>query len=590
MSSDRLRVALVLVVLATVLAALFDPFGWFAQGRPPRVPATAPEDAVARPVRPQSPLAAPPAAPRPTTGSEPPPPEPVLPEGRVLVGVVRGREAAAMSPLAGARVHAVVRGATTVAGGPEASTDAGGRFRLVVGPDIVAVVASAFGWLPSRVELPTPDANGGELSFELERGLGVEGRVVDPDGRPIADADVWCEASREGAGTPVGRRVVARPSDPVPVVSHARSGADGRFVVQGLDAQPFLVRASKDGYALKSRSALLARAPSEGHVLVLGEAAVVLLRFVDEETAEPLPIGLVTVEPGPGLASSYAPAPRWRDRGVASAPEPTAIRAMRLEFARAASGGGPPERPTAEVVAKYIAGYRPVRTRIDLEFGREQELEVRVPRAFPGPLVDVRFRLAYARGGAVSGPMEVSIGVSGEPSQKFNLDFVGGVGAPTLRLPPGPYLVRLGGRRESRAWTSVDAGASELDLRDVKGAVVDRTLEIEGNPVAVDARDPEGRVVRGCAVLVETLDGTRSTGWMEGFDVDAGEGPSRPLLVGVGRFRLRVNHGRLGHAEAQFEGDGSGTPVELRLTLSPAAAMNLPQTAEDERRAMGLPR
>jgi hypothetical protein len=98
-----------------------------------------------------------------------------------LTGWVKTRDGA---PLAGVAVFCIVDPRIRT------RTDADGRFRLVVDRRLrVAAVAGGYGWRACGAPLA------GELEILLDPAEGVSGRVVDREGRPVADARLLAVAN-----------------------------------------------------------------------------------------------------------------------------------------------------------------------------------------------------------------------------------------------------------------------------------------------------------------------------------------------------------------------------------------------------------
>ena len=78
--------------------------------------------------------------------------------------------------------------------GNETHTDSDGRFalhHLDPGRPQHMVHVKKEGWVMTQVTLPTAPDGLAEHDFTLDRGVRVEGRVVDPAGRPVADASLY---------------------------------------------------------------------------------------------------------------------------------------------------------------------------------------------------------------------------------------------------------------------------------------------------------------------------------------------------------------------------------------------------------------
>ncbi|MFQ5845811.1 MAG: carboxypeptidase-like regulatory domain-containing protein, partial [Planctomycetota bacterium] len=126
----------------------------------------------------------------------------------------------------------------------------------------------------------TAEAGGGRISvadIALERGNVISGRVVGPDGEPLAEARVWAntmsarqQGVRMGSQTQRGRNW-----------ARARTDADGHFELVGLVAGPFKVTASAPGMVNRTVDAdpqgtpvelrLVAAVPLEGRVTHAGQ-------------------------------------------------------------------------------------------------------------------------------------------------------------------------------------------------------------------------------------------------------------------------------------------------------------------------------
>jgi len=123
----------------------------------------------------------------------------------------------------------------------ETQDDGTFAFTLKPGTDVKLVFAS-----PAANELVVPVAAGtaGEIrdlgTLRAPKGLSVTGRVVGPDGSPVAGARVWSPKQ-----SPLGPLVAFMNNELV----EASSSADGTFSVSGLQALPVLLRVDAPGYA-----------------------------------------------------------------------------------------------------------------------------------------------------------------------------------------------------------------------------------------------------------------------------------------------------------------------------------------------------
>lgn len=118
-----------------------------------------------------------------------------------------------------------------------ASADAEGRFTLEpLPPGWWNVRASAAGWLPAEME--RRQVRGGEhlegVEIVLGQGAAVTGRVLSPDGAPMAGAQVQVLGERSGPA--------------------AVSGADGVYLLEGVAAGERTVEATHPEYEFASRT------------------------------------------------------------------------------------------------------------------------------------------------------------------------------------------------------------------------------------------------------------------------------------------------------------------------------------------------
>ncbi|MCA8941911.1 MAG: carboxypeptidase regulatory-like domain-containing protein, partial [Planctomycetes bacterium] len=155
--------------------------------------------------------------------------------GRLRVRVTDDAEL----PVEGARVRARAASTTGLFGRTElahtAVSSADGRCTLQgFAAELHEVTVTAPGFLAATrtVEL---DAHGGDLEVQLSRGGSVAGRVVDPDGHPIANAGVaWQESVSVPVIGDIGAFLGTDLMCAVAKSSHTRSDDQGRFHLTGI--------------------------------------------------------------------------------------------------------------------------------------------------------------------------------------------------------------------------------------------------------------------------------------------------------------------------------------------------------------------
>ena len=132
---------------------------------------------------------------------------------------------------------------------------------------------------------------------KVRRGRGVSGRVLGPDGTPIAGADVAAGLLLTGDG----RRLN------VPAEGHGvhetRSDDDGRFSMTGFDDRPLVIVAEREGVG-RSRSIALPRGAASAEVDLLLEPTGRLQGMVSR-AGRPLPGTVVIADPRGGAGSHF---------------------------------------------------------------------------------------------------------------------------------------------------------------------------------------------------------------------------------------------------------------------------------------------
>lgn len=116
-----------------------------------------------------------------------------------------------------------------------ANDNASGTVVTTVTAGTYRVHASAPGYtVTNPVEVRVTEREPAEITFALDRGLAISGRISDENGAPVGDAAVFVERVEDPT----------RRTGP----GNTRSAADGSFTVTGLEAGPMHVVVRKDGF------------------------------------------------------------------------------------------------------------------------------------------------------------------------------------------------------------------------------------------------------------------------------------------------------------------------------------------------------
>ena len=189
-----------------------------------------------------------------------------------IAGKVVDEKGAAM---AGARVRIerdggmrgmMRRGPAAFLGGQSALSGPDGAFRirnLTAGRNLL-LEAEKSGYTTGRrpgVNLKTGEAVA-NVSLVLKKGIEARGKVVDAQGKPVANAEVRIALRdpSQGMGGQIRVAIRGMASSERP---DATSGADGTFVVRGLEEGEYSATVSRDGYGRKVAQGLPVKAGAE---------------------------------------------------------------------------------------------------------------------------------------------------------------------------------------------------------------------------------------------------------------------------------------------------------------------------------------
>ena len=345
-----------------------------------------------------------------------------------------------------------------------AASDARGHFEIAGIPaGRYDLTAEAAGYAPRDVpglEVPTGEGEHALGTVILLPGAALEGRVVDPRGQPIGDAEVQVVAA--GRRTPFGAFFLREQEEPA-----ARSAADGWFRVTDLvPGQAVDVQVFRRGY---------------GAAEIPG-----------------------VVPPAEPLAVTLQPAVRLAGRVVDPAGEPVAGARVNLSAERQ-RGGAMSMRmagnTTSDDEGRFLfEEVEPGTLRVMASAEGRQPAELAGVQAVPGrDIADLE--LVLAPGATVSGRVldaegRPAAGVMVQPidddrpgsSRIFRGTTADGEGWYVLDgLPTGPRSIAAEDEQGQRAVGEIDVrpGENRLDLRLAGGAeVAGRVVDAEGSPVA----------------------------------------------------------------------------------------------------------
>jgi len=399
-----------------------------------------------------------------------------LEPGPAIVGRVTDDAGA---PIAGAQVHAWPQARELGRALPDTETDADGRYRLG-GIDAGRYEVSARSddhLRGKRVPVEAPPIGEVVVDLTLERGLAIEGIVLDPAGQPVARATVATEV-RE-VETRGSMRMVSGGS------KEATTGDDGRFRLGGLPAGVYDLEARlhrpRSSYAPGEARGIAAG--TSGVRIALGLAGAIEGVVRDGGTGGPVANVRVEARPdaGPGDDDDD-------DRGRAGAvtSEDGTFRLGALApgaYTVVATGK---DRPPAEVRGVVIATGATATVEVVLEAGAEVAVRVvalpgRAPVAGARIAVDDRFAYSYLiEGGRDDSPAT-------DASGRFAL----------RGLTPGKH--RIGARAEG-----YPPGATEVDVPAHGRIEVEIVLPVGG---AIEGRvlDAAGRPLPGAKVFAESM-------------------------------------------------------------------------------------
>jgi carboxypeptidase family protein len=473
----------------------------------------------------------------------------VLESGRAATGRVVDR---AGKPVADAEVRLLPVGSDDPRSAREATlravTGASGTFRidrLAGGPFNLRARARGFApTLVRRVDLPPGNGSVDLGTLVLERGLTLEGRVVDTAGNPIGGATVQVTPS-------TGLAVWDLPLDGEAPGWETVSGRDGAFSFAGLAPGGETLRASRQGFAARTLPGI--GVPSAEPVLVRLDPAARISGTVKDDSGEPVAGANVLLSEVSSAAGDGAP-PQDRTRPVGAA--------VSDAEGRFAAADLPPGRFSLLAAAP---GFLSATLKgLDLPDGGEiAGVEVVLPRG-----ATVQGTVSTPDGTPAAGAKVIAIDGGGAAAQTL-------VGRPeTIADGDGHY--QLGGVSEgphtilaehpdfrpARRPLQVQPGSNTLDLRLERGAEISGRIASREGPVA----GADVRLLPQSSGAADALPPPQLSG---------PDGAFRFPQVGDGRYRLLVEKPRYSMASPDQEIRIAGAPVtglEVRLESGGAIA------------------
>jgi protocatechuate 3,4-dioxygenase beta subunit len=235
---------------------------------------------------------------------------------------------------------------------PGVQTGPEGRFRLIELPrgTPIQLRIEHDGYLPLRVpgvEAPLQ----APLHLEMKAARGLSGRVVGPEGEPVADAALSrVEESHEGGGAMMGEYELGT------------TDARGAFQVSGLEPGPNDLRVKAEGYATRTMRGIMIPKDRdlEGFEIALGRGAILQVRVLSADGG-PVAGARIWVEPSSARdLASFMRMPRIQTdeqgTGRAELPNPGRYRVSASVEQRTASTAVQAGPGTTPVEIRFPAG------------------------------------------------------------------------------------------------------------------------------------------------------------------------------------------------------------------------------------------
>jgi hypothetical protein len=483
-------------------------------------------------------------------------------------------DAATGTPVAGAWVVPLREGERYVRTTRGARSDREGRFVLpAAAPEArtaLYVVAPTF--VPMRQAL-TKESSAARMA--LARGREVRGRVEDPLGNGVGGVRVWAHLPGVTFAWPHTDLCVEVRDRSCGAV--AFSDADGSFLLRGLSPDTaYSVRAAALGWLALGTDdwpGSVPLGPQETNVrLNVVATAEVRVRTVDAESREPIGTLWGVSTSGEKAELAHPPPYAWLAPGMEGdlgwSPD-------RLRFVLAAylpGKGRAGHGPASLSLTATGHGKNNDSLYIDLpeSMGKVTEIEAPFERTAGLTWGHARFAARWVDGSPFTGVLMVVIEGVGSRSRHL-LTFREGESAERRLLPQTKLRAQPGGTGpHGGGWTNAGPAVEFEPTEEPSATPV--MLRLEGNPLSLDVRGPDGRIVRGYDLRLRPghmQDDWDPEAWdTPGIAVEIEALDQDPYLwVHAGTNTVRVHHSEFEAAEGKIEAPGDGKALRLRVDL-----------------------
>ena len=395
---------------------------------------------------------------------------------------------------------------------------------------------------------PTPPTSSG--TEEAKRDAGTVGRVVDTDGRPVANLDLaltwtvvpgWSDRDVGWQTSVVGREGRPDAGHIIAVDPHAnvlpRSDEQGRFRVETTQGMGFAIRSRSLRWRVRGSGGI----PNPETPIVVVPAISRRVRFVSDDDRVPLPPEFGVGVTGPGRGSRFT---------IGS---PTLV--LTIDADRVV------EKPIEFTVTAEPGGFLPEQKVVDVTGEEVQPVfEIRLHPVEKRDHATVEFLLASTDAEFLKRPFDIEV----RDAQKHDLVVarpqVEALGDGRLRatVPPGNWFLRL---RPSDGWCNPVFWEGVQTLPEGRTTTVTWTVPPHGSAIV---RVPSRLRTRGASMILLSLasGGGGSVGLLEDAMSEKG---TRVQALSEGSWRLAVYGDHLSTLSEKTFDVKPGEQVEIVL-------------------------